>query len=87
MKNLGKMMKQAQEMQAQMAEAQKELGSLEVQGEAGAGPVRLTLTCRHEVRRINIDDSSLGDDTDMMVDVPAADFNAALCRVENHAQR
>jgi DNA-binding YbaB/EbfC family protein len=87
MKNpLGNLMKQAQEMQAQMAQAQEELGSLEVQGEAGAGLVRLTMTCRHEVRRIDIDDALLGDDKDMLEDVLAAAFNDALRKVENTVQ-
>ena len=87
MKNpLGSLMKQAQEMQTQMAEAQKELGSLEVQGEAGAGLVRLTMTCRHEVRRIDIDGALLGDDKDMLEDVLAAAFNDALRKVENTVQ-
>ena len=87
MKNpLGSLMKQAQEMQTQMAEAQEELGSMEVQGEAGAGLVRLTMTCRHEVRRIDIDDSLLGEDKDMLEDILAAAFNDALRKVENAVQ-
>ncbi|MDP7041693.1 MAG: YbaB/EbfC family nucleoid-associated protein, partial [Gammaproteobacteria bacterium] len=58
MKNpLGNLMKQAQEMQTQMQQAQEELGHIEVQGEAGGGLVRLTMSCRHEVRAIKIDDA------------------------------
>ena len=83
---IGKLMKQAQEMQTQMAAEQKELGSMEVQGEAGAGLVRLTMTCRHEVRRIDIDDSLLSDDKDMLEDVLAAAFNDALRKVETTVQ-
>ena len=87
MKNpLGNLMKQAQQMQTQMAEAQEELAELEVQGEAGGGLVRLTMTCRHEVRRIDIDDALMGDDKDMLEDVLAAAFNDALRKVEKTVQ-
>jgi DNA-binding YbaB/EbfC family protein len=87
MKNpLGSLMKQAQQMQSQMADMQEELGSLEVQGEAGGGLVSLTMTCRHEVRGIRIDDSLLGDDKDMLEDIIAAAFNDALRKVEKTVQ-
>jgi DNA-binding YbaB/EbfC family protein len=87
MKNpLGNLMKQAQQMQAQMAQAQEELGALEVQGEAGGGMVQLTMTCRHEIRRIHIDDALLGDDKDMLEDILAAAFNDALRKVEKTVQ-
>ncbi len=87
MKNpLGNLMKQAQQMQAQMQDAQEELGSLEVQGEAGGGMVHLTMTCRHEVRSIRIDDALLGEDKDMLEDILAAAFNDALRKVEKTTQ-
>ena len=87
MKNpLGNIMKQAQQMQAQMAQAQEELGSLEVKGEAGGGMVQLTMTCRHEVKRIDIDDTLLGDDKDMLEDLIIAAFNDAQRRVEATVQ-
>ena len=87
MKNpLGNLMKQAQQMQAQMAQAQEELAQLEVQGEAGGGLVRLTMTCRHEVRSIDIDDALMGEDKDMLEDVLAAAFNDALRKVERTVQ-
>jgi DNA-binding YbaB/EbfC family protein len=83
MKNpLGNLMKQAQQMQADMAQAQQELEQLEVQGEAGAGMVRLTMTCRYQVRKIDIEDSLLGEDKEMLEDVIAAAFNDALRKVE-----
>ena len=83
MKNpLGNMMKQAQQMQTQMAEAQEELANLEVQGEAGGGLVTLTMTCRHEVRNIRIDDALVGEDKDMLEDLIAAAFNDAAARVD-----
>ena len=87
MKNpLGNLMKQAQQMQAQMQDAQEELGNLEVQGEAGGGMVKLTMTCRHEVRDIQIDDALLGEDKDMLEDILAAAFNDALRKVEKTTQ-
>jgi len=87
MKNpLGNLMKQAQQMQADMAQAQEELERLEVQGEAGAGLVRLTMTCRHQVKKIHIDDSLLREDKDMLEDVIAAAFNDALRKVETTVQ-
>jgi DNA-binding YbaB/EbfC family protein len=87
MKNpLGNLMKQAQQMQTQMQEAQAELGELEVQGEAGGGLVSLTMSCRHEVRAIRIDDTLMGDDKDMLEDVLAAAFNDALRKVESTVQ-
>jgi DNA-binding YbaB/EbfC family protein len=87
MKNpLGNIMKQAQQMQAQMAEAQEELAQLEVQGEAGGGMVTLTMTCKHEVRAIRIDDVLVGEDKDMLEDVLAAAFNDALRKVEKTVQ-
>jgi len=84
--DLGQLMKQAQRMQAQMAEAQQALSNLEVQGEAGGGLVRLTMTCRHEVRDIRIDDSLLGDDRDMLEDIIVAAFNDAVRKVESTVQ-
>ena len=87
MKNpLGNIMKQAQQMQTQMQEAQEELGNLEVQGEAGGGMVSLVMTCRHEVRGIQIDAALLGEDKDMLEDVLVAAFNDALRKVEKTTQ-
>jgi DNA-binding YbaB/EbfC family protein len=87
MKNpLGNLMKQAQQMQADMARAQEELEALEVTGEAGAGLVSLRMTCRHQVREIKIDDALLGEDKDMLEDVLAAAFNDALRKVEKTVQ-
>ena len=79
---LGNIMKQAQKMQADMQKAQEELASIEVTGEAGGGLVKITMTCRNVVRKINIDDSLLGEDRDMLEDLLAAAFNDALRRVE-----
>jgi DNA-binding YbaB/EbfC family protein len=79
---LGNLMKQAQEMQASMQRAQEELASLEVTGESGGGLVKVTMTGRHEVRRIDIDDSLVGDDKDMLEDLVAAAVNDAVHKVE-----
>jgi DNA-binding YbaB/EbfC family protein len=80
---LGNLMKQAQEMQASMQRAQEELASLEVTGESGGGLVKVTMTGRHEVRRISIDDSLVGDDKDMLEDLVAAAVNDAVHKVES----
>jgi DNA-binding YbaB/EbfC family protein len=80
--DLGQLMKQAQKMQEQMQQAQEELARLEVTGEAGGGLVRLTMTGKHEVRKIDIDDALIGDDKEMLEDVLAAAFNDALRKVE-----
>ncbi len=79
---LGNLMQQAQKMQAEMEKAQQELASLEVQGESGGGLVKVVMACNHEVRRINIDDSLVGDDKDMLEDLVAAAMNDAVNKVE-----
>jgi hypothetical protein len=79
---LGNLMKQAQEMQANMQRAQEELASLEVTGESGGGMVKVTMTGKHEVRRVSIDDSLVGEDKDMLEDLVAAAINDATHRIE-----
>lgn len=79
---LAGLMKQAQKMQEDMQRAQEELAQMEVEGQSGAGMVKITMTGRHEVRRVVIDPSLLGDDRDMLEDLIAAAFNDALRRVE-----
>jgi DNA-binding YbaB/EbfC family protein len=87
MKNpLGNLMKQAQQMQADMASAQEELEQIEVLGEAGAGLVKLKMTCRHQVKHIKIDAALLSEDKDMLEDILAAAFNDALRKVEKTVQ-
>ena len=80
--DLGQLMQQAQKMQEQMQKAQEELAHLEVQGEAGGGLVRLTMTGKHEVRKIEIDDVLVSEDREMLEDILAAAFNDALHKVE-----
>jgi DNA-binding YbaB/EbfC family protein len=86
MKGLGQLMKQAQEMQENMQKAQDELAALEVVGESGGGMVKVTQTCKYEVRRVVIEDSLLGDDKDMLEDLVAAAFNDANRKVERAVQ-
>jgi DNA-binding YbaB/EbfC family protein len=75
---LAGLMKQAQAMQDNVKKAQEELGHIEVSGESGSGLVKVTMTCKHEVKRITINPSLLADDKDMLEDLVAAAFNAAL---------
>ena len=83
---IGQLMKQAQEMQSNMKKAQEEMASISVTGESGAGMVRITMSCQHEVKAVEIDDSVLGDDKDMLEDLIVAAFNDALRKVEKTTQ-
>lgn len=83
---IGQLMKQAQKMQADMQKAQEEMGRIAVTGESGAGMVKITMTCRHEVQGIEIDDAALGDDKEMLEDLIVAAFNDAVRRVEATVQ-
>lgn len=87
MKNqLAGLMKQAQQMQENLKKAQEELAQQEVEGQAGAGLVKVTMTCRHDVRRVQIDPSLVGEDRDMLEDLVAAAFNDAVRRAEATTQ-
>lgn len=86
MKGLGQLMKQAQQMQESMQKAQDELASLEVTGEAGGGMVKVVMSCKHDVRRLDIEDSLLQDDKEMLEDLIAAAFNDAIRKVEQTTQ-
>jgi DNA-binding YbaB/EbfC family protein len=79
---LGNLMKQAQQMQANMQKAQEELASMEVTGESGGGMVKVTITGRHEARRVEIDASLLSDDKEMLEDLVAAAINDAAHKLE-----
>jgi DNA-binding YbaB/EbfC family protein len=77
------LMKQAQQMQESLKRVQEELASLEVEGQAGAGMVKVVMTCRHDVKRVAIDPSLLGgEDKEMLEDLVAAAVNDAVRRVE-----
>jgi len=82
---LGNMMKQAQEMQKNMQAAQEEIASMEVNGEAGGGMVKVTMTGRHELTKVQIDDSLL-DDKEMLEDLVAAAVNSAVRNIESTTQ-
>lgn len=87
MKNqLAGLMKQAQQMQENMKKVQEELGGTEVEGQSGAGLVKVVMTCRHDVKRVTIDESLLKDDKDMLEDLIAAAMNDAVRRVESTVQ-
>ncbi|MCX7206403.1 MAG: YbaB/EbfC family nucleoid-associated protein [Proteobacteria bacterium] len=75
---MGNLMKQAQQMQENMKKAQDELATVEVEGQAGAGMVKVVMTCANVVKRVAIDDSLMTDDKDMLEDLIAAAFNDAV---------
>ena len=79
---LAGLMKQAQAMQDNLKKAQDELANVEVEGQSGAGLVKVLMTCKNEVRRVTIDPSLLADDKDMLEDLVAAAFNDAARRAE-----
>ena len=83
---LSGLMKQAQQMQENMQRAQEELARTEVEGQSGAGLVKVVMTCRHDVKRVSIDPSLLGEDRDMLEDLVAAAFNDGLRRAEATTQ-
>jgi DNA-binding YbaB/EbfC family protein len=83
---LGNLMKQAQMMQENMKKMQEQLGSVEVEGQSGAGMVKVIMTCRHDVKRVSIDPSLLTDDKDMLEDLIAAAMNDAVRKVEATSQ-
>src|SRR3954470_11569831 len=80
------LMKQAQAMQDNLKKAQEELAQLEVEGQSGAGLVKVTMTCKHDVRRIAIDPSLLADDKDILEDLGPAAFNDGVRRAEEVSQ-
>ncbi len=84
--NLGNLMKQAQQMQENMKAMQEQLATIEVEGQSGAGMVKVVMTCRYDVKRINIDNSLMSDDKEMLEDLIAAAVNDAVRRVEATTQ-
>jgi DNA-binding YbaB/EbfC family protein len=79
---IGQLMKQAQQMQDNMKKVQAQLAEIEVDGQSGAGLVKVTVTCKNEVRKLNIDPSLLADDKDMLEDLVIAALNDALRKAE-----
>ena len=80
--NIGQLMKQAQMMQENMRRMQEQLATLEVEGQSGAGMVKILMTCKYETKRVSIDPSLVGDDREMLEDLVVAAFNDAAKKVE-----
>jgi DNA-binding YbaB/EbfC family protein len=83
---LAGLMKQAQAMQDNLKKAQDELATIEVEGQSGAGLVKVTMTCKYAVKKVAIDPSLLGEDKDMLEDLVAAAFNDAVAKAEATTQ-
>ena len=83
---LGALMKQAQQMQENLKKAQEELANIEVEGQAGAGLVKATITCKFKVKKVAIDPSLLTEDKDMLEDLVMAAINDAMAKVEATVQ-
>lgn len=82
----GNMMKQAQKLQEDMQRAQEELANMEVTGQSGGGMVSVVMTGRHDVKRVSIDGSLMGDDKEMVEDLVAAAVNDAVRQLEEKTQ-
>ena len=83
---LSGLMKQAQQMQDNMKRVQEQLGTIEVEGQSGAGLVKVVMTCKYDLKRVNIDPSLLKDDKEMLEDLVAAAVNDAVRKIESTAQ-
>ena len=83
---LGNLMKQAQAMQENLQKAQEELAKMEITGESGGGMVKVVMNGRHDVKRVNIDDSLLKDDKEMLEDLIAAAVNDAVRTIEKKSK-
>lgn len=84
---LGGLMKQAQQMQQNMQKAKAELATVEVEGQAGSGMVKVVMTCAHEVRRVSLDDSVFSDDKEMLEDLIVLALNDAVKKAEAISQQ
>ena len=84
---LAGLMKQAQQMQENMKRMQEQLATIEVEGQSGAGMVKVLMTCKYDVKRVNIDPSLLKDDKEMLEDLVAAAFNDASRKIEQTVQQ
>ena len=80
--NIGQLMRQAQQMQENLKRMQDELANLEVEGVSGAGAVKIVMTCKHQVRRVSIDQALVGNDREMLEDLLTAAFNDAAQKAE-----
>lgn len=84
---LGNLMQQAQKMQEKMQKMQQEVANMEVQGESGAGMVKITMTGKHDVRKVEIDESLLKEDKEIIEDLVAAAVNDAVRKVEQQSKQ
>lgn len=84
LEGMGDLMKKAQQMQEKMQSMQEDIARMEVQGESGAGLVKVIMTGRHDVKRVSIDDSLLTEDKEVLEDLVAAAVNDAVRRVEQN---
>ncbi len=83
---IGQLMKQAQAMQENLRKAQAELATVEVEGQAGGGLVKVTMTCRNDVRKVRLDESLLKEDREVLEDLVAAAMNDAVRKAEEASQ-
>jgi DNA-binding YbaB/EbfC family protein len=83
---IGNLMKQAQLMQENMKKLQEQLGTMEVEGQAGSGMVKVVMSGRHEVKRVTLDPRALTDDREMLEDLIAAAVNDAVRKIETVTQ-
>lgn len=83
---IGQLMKQAQAMQENLRKAQEQLAQIEVEGQAGGGLVKITMTCRHDVRKVRLDDGLLKEDREVVEDLIAAAMNDAVRKAEDLSQ-
>ena len=83
---LGALMKQAQQMQENMRKAQEELATIQVEGQSGAGLVKVVMTCKFQVKKVSIDESLVGEDKDMLEDLVLAAMNDAVAKAEATTQ-
>ena len=84
--NLGALMKQAQQMQENLKKAQEELAKIEVEGQSGAGLVKIVITCKFNVKKVAIDPSLVGEDKDMLEDLVMAAMSDAVAKAEAATQ-
>ena len=84
---IGNILKQAQAMQENLRKAQEELAAIEVTGSSGGGLVNVTMTCRHDIKRVQIAPELLKDDKDVLEDLIAAAVNDAVRKVEQTTQQ
>ena len=80
------LMKQAQQMQEKMQQAQEEIANAEVAGESGAGLIKIVMNGRHDVKQVDIDDSLMSEDKEILEDLIAAAVNDAVRKIESNSQ-